>query len=184
MSLPILYTTTDRIRAALGVSAKEILDQQIVDTAIDDQLMFELITVYPGAAVIKAKIDASTATPDEQQTYKIIQLYCMYQGAYIMLTSAQTLLFQQIGDGQTSQTRFQSDDLQNNITRVQARATLYAGALNPVYGCAAGLGFSLIGVVSPAYNPVTDRTNGIQLGPMLWSCMNSDMALLIRCGCY
>ena len=155
--LAILYTTTDRIRGALGVSENEISDQRIVDTAIEDQLTVRLSVIRPDHAAIKTAGEAVGATDAEKLLYKILQLYCMYFGAATMLNAAQTLLFQEVTDAETTNTRFKPNDISELIDNVMGQMGLYEGMLNDEYEQANGPGYMVASIASPAYNPVTNN---------------------------
>jgi hypothetical protein len=176
----VSYTTTDNIRAALGVSDVELLDTLIINASIADQIEVKLSEVFPGAAALAA-LNAQPP-PDPPPTdadvlqWKILKLFCMYYGAVCVLTAGQTILFQSITDSQTTNMRF-GDDIADLTDRIQSRVDLYLGLLNPAYSTDSGLGFGLIGVSRPCKDPVTGRgyydpTRLIAL----------DSALLLRLG--
>jgi hypothetical protein len=192
MPTAVLYTTTDNIRAALGVSIKEIADAQITDASIADQITVKLASLYPTHATLatdngfpSGPAPGGHPTADEAFTWIVLKLFCMYYGAELLLAAAQTLLAQTITDGQSSQARFQSDDLDETIDRIGSRADYYAGILNPDYSAEKGLGFALLGVVTPTYNPVTGCPPKIE-GPIFpWmypAIVQGDILLLENYG--
>lgn len=174
----ILYTNTDKIRAVLGVSSSELSDQRIIDTQLDLQLAVRLADVFPAHVALAALNATVVPTPGplplDVFNWQVLQLYCAYYCAVCLLPAAQTIFFQQLTDGQTTQSRFQSDDVQMTIDRIWSRADLYAGTLNPAYSGVKGLGYQIIGVATPLYNPVTDNQ------AYIYDFINSDSELFLR----
>ena len=156
MPTPVSYTNTDNIRAALGVSAVEMSDQRIIDTQIEMQLGLRLTQVCTtDPETIKTDGTSVGATQDQKNLWYALQLYCMYYGAVLMMPALQMLVAATVTDSETTNTRFGVDDIQATIDRITGRADYYAGLLNPAYETST-LGFTMVGVVSPSYDPVTN----------------------------
>lgn len=152
----ILYTTTDAVRAALGVTVRELDDGQITDLTIVDQLEVELDTVYADHVALKAKIDALTATTEEQAIWKRLKLYVLYEAAVIMLSNIQLWSAQKITDSDVEMQRFMKDNLQDTIDRITALRDKYAALVNPTLFPDGAL-YSHLTTVVPDYDPVTDE---------------------------
>ena len=157
MPTDILYTTTDAIRAALGVTVNEIADPQIVNLGISDQLDFSLEGVYPDHVNLKAKIDGNTATDAEKRLWKALVLFCQYEAAYIMCAQLQMLTAQKITDGDAEMQRFQKDNLDETISRILQYRNRYAGILTEGQtNSSTLLTLNHFGTAQPAYDPVTN----------------------------
>lgn len=155
--MDVLYTTTDAIRAALGVTDREVKDNQITDLGVEDMVEIELKTVYPNHAALKQKIDDITATPEEKFTWSILLQYVKYEAAAFMLPQFQTLIVQKISDGDAEMSRFQATNLQDTINRILTMRDKYRGMLQIEGGEFPREALSLFSVVSPTYDPVTNE---------------------------
>lgn len=157
MATPALYTNTDAIRAALGVTENEIGDSQIINLAIPDQLLFSLESVYADHVALKAVIDNNTATDAQKRLWMALTLFCQYEAAYIMCAQLQMLTAQKITDGDAEMQRFQKDNLEETISRILQHRNRYmtvligGGAVPP-----APVVLSHFSTVQPAYDPVTN----------------------------
>lgn len=150
------YTTTDQIRAVLGLTDKELGDTMIMDLGVADQLTLRLVEVYPDHAALKAKIDARTATTEEQLVWVTLTMYVRYEAACALLPQFQMIVVKRISDGDVEMQRFGPDDLAQFREEVRGKRDEYLRALDPTYFEAAG--FPLFGAVAPAYDPVTNTT--------------------------
>lgn len=159
MPTAVLDVTTDNIRAALGLTSKELADQMILDARVQDQLIIRIAFIYPGYAALKAAITPGPGTAAQQQLWLIMQLYEMYQGAMFLLPQCQNIFAQTMMDGETTMARFQNDNLKDTIDRLQGQSDMYAGLLNSAYNASLGLGFKIVNSVAPIYNPVTGFPN-------------------------
>lgn len=151
---PILYTNTDQIRAALGVSAKELADAQINDLNVGDQLIFSLAGVYPDHVALFLIVSPT----DPQKLLKsAIGLYCMYESAVIMTPQLQMITAQKITDGDAEMQRFQKDNLDETISRIKEMRDRYASIVKAsVPGVIAASPIAHFGTVQPDYDPVTN----------------------------
>lgn len=151
----VLYTTTDKIRAVLGVSDTELTDAQITNLSVAEQLELKLNKLYPDHVALKAVIDATTATDEQKLIWKNILLWCQFAGAVCMLPSVQFWIAQKITDGDVEMQRFQKDNLQDTIDRITGMQDQYANEINPDVG-GAGASTTLFSIVEPDYDPVTN----------------------------
>lgn len=129
----VLATTTNSIRAAIGVTINEVTDDQIIDLNVEDQLMIYLARVYPEYGTIAAAVapDASPVATDEQKAlWRAVKLLCQYAGAVIVLQSAQYLLFQVVTSAGVTSERAAKDDLETTLNRLEAMRDLYLDQLN------------------------------------------------------
>ncbi len=151
----IFYTTTEAIRAVLGVTDVEVEETQILNLGIDTQLELETDVVYSDHATVKAAVDANTATTDQQRVWKILQLFCQYQAAVFMLPGIQLLVAQKITDGDFEMQRFMKDSLQETEAKITELRDKYRGLLNPTAYGSGALVHNPMMLATPTYNPVT-----------------------------
>lgn len=151
----ILHTTTDAIRAALGLTDRELKDTQISDLGIESMLEIELSTVYPDHAGLAQKIQDSTATPEEAFVWKVLLQYEKYQCAVFLLPQIQMLVVQRISDGDAEMARFQTDNLQDTIDRITGMRDRYLNALDELMNRLQEF-FNPFSTVAPDYDPVTN----------------------------
>lgn len=152
----VSYTNTDAIRAALGVTANELYDNQISDLEVADLILLELASVYPDHQALHTAVIANTATPEQQETYLILKQYCKYEGACFMLPQMQMLFPQKVSDGDITNTRFQANNLEEISSKIMAMRDKYKHMLNPSL-IPDGPGVPIIGLIIPSYNPVTNE---------------------------
>ena len=154
----VFYTTTEAIRAVLGLTAKELYDSQITDLGVAEMLQLELGGVYPDYASLKVKIDNSTATPEEEHTWKILSQYVKYEAAAFLLPQFQMLVVQKISDGDVEMARFQNNNLQDTINRILTMRDKYKNMLLSDAGLLpVSVGLGLFSTVQPSYDPVTNE---------------------------
>lgn len=151
----ILYTTTEAVRAALGVTAREIEDAQITDLGIVDQLELDLVNTYPTHETLKAAIDGNTATDAEKLVWKRLKLYLQYLAAYIVAVALQNLVAQKVTDGDAEMQRFMKDNLSGTIERIEGMKDKYLAELNPD-AVVTGADFPMLAIAIPDRDPVTE----------------------------
>src|SRR5690606_3702207 len=152
--IPVLYTTTDAIRATLGLTRREQYVFQITDLEIGELLLIDLTTDYPDHLALAAAIKNGTATDEEIATWTILCQYTKYQAATYLLPQLQMLVTQRISDGDVEVTRF-GPDLQATIDRILGMRDKFLALLNPDL---AGTYWPLlpVAVVTPDYDPVVN----------------------------
>lgn len=154
--VPVLYTTTDQIRAALGITDREASDVQITDANVILQLTVDLQDVYPDHAALHAAATGGSPTPSDTYLDSVLILYCQYQSCIYLLAAVQMLTAQKITDGDFEMDRFQKDNLQQTIDRITALRDRYRKILTDASGTGGTTGttFSQLAVSSPSYDPV------------------------------
>lgn len=155
--MDVLYTNTNSIRAALGLTNKELYDSQIIDLGVAGMVEIELREVYPDHAALKQKIDNSTATPEEVVIWSVLLQYVKYEAASFMLPQFQMLVAQKISDGDAEMSRFQATNLQDTINRILTMRDKYRGMLLAEGGAVPQGTLSMFSVVTPTYDPVTNE---------------------------
>jgi hypothetical protein len=149
MSIVILYTTTEAIRAAVGVAATEVSDDALVDQALEDQLLSDLYHWIPD----HASLYGVDSTAQEKQTTRLLEMYCMYFGA-IRVIEMVLILRQSVTDGKQAVARFKVD-WELLMSQFKARLGEIRAELEDITGVTYNsTGF--FGVASPDYDPVTN----------------------------
>jgi hypothetical protein len=152
----VLYTTTDAIRAAVGVTEVEVKDSQITDLNVEDQLEIYLDQVYPDhAALVDANEEGAdpAPTPEQISDWKKLKLLCQYAAAVILLQAGQNLLVQAVTEGGTSMSRFSRNDIETTLARLEGMRDQFLSALTGVSPAEAYM-VSPFKRVSPDYDPV------------------------------
>lgn len=153
---PILYTDTDAVRAALGVTEREVSDSQIVNLQVADHLSIELETVYSAHATLKAAIDANTATAEQKSLYNKLRLFCQYEAAVLLTSNLQMWAFQRVSDGDAEAHRFMPEDLDKTIDRISGLRDKYKALVNPELMENVGFANLVLVAVSPDRDIIED----------------------------
>lgn len=156
MSTEILMTDTDAIRAALGVTAHDIPDKEIVALQLDQELDLDLLTwVSTYSALIDAS-NANGASAADVRKGSLLQQYAKYFCAYALSKSALFRVPQQISDGKNSMKRFSAADellrLQENL---KGAMKVYRDTLVELEGGTATSAATYFSGVGDNYDPVT-----------------------------
>lgn len=151
----VLYTTTNSIRAAIGVVAEEVTDDAIVDLMVEDQLLVYLARNVPDHAAIAAAGTAPSPTDAEKAKYRSLRLLAMYAAAVFILQAGQYLLAQTLTDGGTTMSRFSKDDLFTTLARMEAQRDYYLGTITDPAGTGTSVPVPALVTVQPSYDPVT-----------------------------
>lgn len=146
----VLYTTTDAIRAALGLTVRDLKDAQIEDLRAALQLELDLAAWLPDHAAVRAAGQAPAATDEEVRRSATLELWCQYAGALLVANGLHMLAAQRISDGAMEMQRFPNEDLSQTRKHLQRLASRYKLQLT---GGQSAL--SLFGVSAPSVDPVT-----------------------------
>lgn len=149
-----LYTTTEKIRAALGVSAKELSDEIMTGLQLDIQLEVELDVIVPTHDAIKTAGTAGGASAAQIKAWKQLQVLTQYVGALILDDNRQMWSAQKVSDGDFDMQRFSSDDLTTLRNNLIERRNFFLAPLNPELVTTASL--LHLTRVTPSYDPVID----------------------------
>ena len=157
MTIQVFYTDSDKVRGALGVTAREISDEQIENLSVADQIEFALSAAYPAHEALKDKISNDSASPTEKTLWKAILLFCQYSGAVSMTPQLQMLTAQKITDGDAEMQRFMKDNLEDTIARITVERNKWLSIVTAaVPGAVAAGAIVHFGTVQPGYDPVTN----------------------------
>lgn len=151
----VLYTTSEQIRAVLGLGAIELPDALLTDLGVEDQLYLRLERVYSDHAALAAIIQNGGETAEQRATWRALVLFTAYEAACSLLPQFQMIVAKRITDGDADMHRFGPDNLAQFCDNIRGKRDEYITLLNPTYFSANA--FSLIGVASPAFDPVTNE---------------------------
>ena len=151
----VLYTTTDSIRAAIGVSDVEIGDNRIIDLCVEDQLLIYFDEVVPTHENIQSEGTSPGATAEQKLRWRALRMLTMYAAAVIVLQAAQTLLAQKLDDGGTSMARFAKDDITTLVSNLAGQRDQYLSIVNGESDVTANALPTPFLAVQPGYDPVT-----------------------------
>lgn len=156
--MDVLYTTTEAIRAALGVTVKDVSDSQLTDLNLTDQLSLELDAVYPDHAAAKTAAEDVSPSAAEVRVFKIIKLFCQYQGAVFTLPGYQNLIAQKVSDGGFEMQRFVKDDIEKTKVEILSMRDKYKSLLElELDSTDTQAPYAVLVVAVPNYDPVTDE---------------------------
>jgi hypothetical protein len=153
MSTAVLYTNTDAIRAAVGISSTEIPDSMITDQQMERQVKTALYSWLPTYPALYTAGDAEEATDEQVYVKDLLVLYCTYFGA-VRLVEMIMAMRQRVSDGKSEVERFNIDwlslleALKGRLDEIQ---DLLEEVINPSHG-----GPSYFGKAVPDYDPVTN----------------------------
>jgi len=137
------YTTTEAVRAALGVTSNEVPDSFIVDQGMDTALILKLTEVLPGYASL-----------DAAQT-KYLRMYSMWFCAALLARMFMAFP-ESISDGKAKMDRFASLDLEKMAENAEANRDSYMAALLPEE-TDLSYGVTVAVAARPSYDPVTNE---------------------------
>lgn len=155
-STPVL-TTTEAVRAALGVDPTDISDQKILNSEIDQELSLQLGTWLKDWR-IKLQPPSGASSEAEVTVYWALRSYCKWLAA-ASIADAPTTIIQLYGDGKAQMRRFTNFDWNTLAETCRAKAEGYKAMVASLVGedyIAPGESLQVLGVVSPSYDPVTN----------------------------
>ena len=152
--MDILHTTAESIRAALGVTVREISDQQLTDLNLEIQLEVDLDEIYPTHEADYIAGGLGGASDAEIRLKNIIILYCQYQGAAFVLPGIQNFAYQKISDGGTEMQRFSKDNIDKTKEEILGLRDKYRAVL---LESAVSEPLSVLALITPSFDPVTNE---------------------------
>lgn len=149
------YTTTEAVRACLGVDRSDCPDSVMTDSLLDIELDHELESFLPDHAARFATGAAAGAPAPEKRTSDLIRLFAQWFCAW-EVASRKLLVPQLASDGKTRLDRFDMD-LNEVASAAASRVSKYRGQLQASVGQPpAAAGFNLLEVSIPDADPVTE----------------------------
>lgn len=149
------FTTTEAVRAALGIDSVDLDDQRILDAGFDLELRIDLSQWYPNYAAGLA----GSATDEEKLLSDAIKTYSKFFCAAKIAASPLTFI-QLYSDGKAEQRRFTNFNWEDLLGRLLAEAGKYRQVIAGLTDDAAAAdtsGPTLLSLSSPSYNPVTNE---------------------------
>lgn len=147
------YTSTEAIRAVLGVNEVELEDSSMAAQNLDIQILLELDSRAPGHGD-KADLAVGAApTAGQVADLQRLRLAAQYLGAWVIARNP-ILFMQEIGDGKNKSKRFGTVDWNELARSLLEEAQRHLDQLSDSTGTAAGP--VLIGIASPTRDPVTN----------------------------
>jgi hypothetical protein len=147
------YTTTEKVRAALGVTDNEVLNEffnQDLGTALE----LDLLDWYPDHAAVWAAYKAPVASVPERRAGMALQLFSMWfcTAEIAMLWLAMP---QRISDSKDDMRRFVDVDLKAIVENAKNKRDTYHDQLLLLDDPDTVFGYTQMGSASPGYDPVT-----------------------------
>lgn len=153
MSIAILYTDSDAIRAAVGITDVEISDAMMQSQMMETQIKTAVYKWLPTHGTIYAAGTAQGATEQEVHLKDLLVMYCMYFGA-VRVVEMIMAMRQKISDGKSQLERFDIDWLAL-LELLKQRRDQAQDALEEILNPSDG-GPAYFGLVTPDYDPVTN----------------------------
>lgn len=149
----VLYTTTAAIRAAVGVTAKELPDSMFSDQGLETQVrvaLYQRVPTYQALYTAGMESDAEAA---DLYAVELLELFCLYFGA---VRSIEMILAMRksVTDGKQKVDRF-AIDWAALLAAMQKRLDDTVDALEEVVNPGSG-GVAYFGKAVPDYDPVTN----------------------------
>lgn len=153
--LPLSYTDTDAIRAALGVTEKDVSDAQLAGRSLEKELNLDLMSWVSNHETIAETADFGTAA--NLALFDAISLYSTYFCAKIVLTSLQLAALQSVSDGKNAMSRFAPIDWDKLYDRISERVAFYRTFIleNNLALTTTTTKLTQFSIVGSAYDPVT-----------------------------
>lgn len=152
-NVAVLYTNTDQIRSALGISLEDMPDTVITDRSLATELSVDLHTWLPTHATIAADVSTAQAVFLSDS----LKLYCAYFCAAAIAESPLAFI-QKISDGKNSADRFTNLDWKEIVNGLTSRMAGFKQAILAVVSPTNPLALTYVkqfSRIQPANDPVT-----------------------------
>lgn len=154
MAIPILsLTDSDQVRAALGLSSRDVDDQFFIDRKADRELRLALFEWFPNYA--SEYSSWTTNASANQEKIDLLESYATYQTAYIISSGLSMMALQKVSDSKFTAARFEGIDLDSISELMRSKANQLKTRLQEVLGTAHDGPVNLFSSVAPSYDPVT-----------------------------
>ena len=103
------YTSYDQIRAVLGVSDTDIVDETLALPIYSQRLQMALRKIHPSLSTLYKDIEnipEDQRTSLQEQLYNVTQVYAAYYLGFILLSAANMFAFKKLKDGKAEGDRF------------------------------------------------------------------------------
>lgn len=151
-----LYTTTEAVRACLGIDVSDCSDAVMVDSQLDAELEVDLGGWLPTHSAIHTAGAASDATAEERLNSTLLSLYAQWFCA-AELADRFMLVPQIYSDGKNQMNRYAKVDLERMAGKAKERRARYRSELDEAVNAAptALSTATVVAISSPDYDPVT-----------------------------
>ncbi len=152
----VVFTTTEAVRAAIGVDSVDLSDDRIIDAELDIELGLDLASWLPGYS---AKLNPGDAPTELQQSIQAaLRAYCKWYCASEMLNKVLAYI-QVYGDGKADMRRFTNFEWDAVISRAAGKMGTYRTMILDMDPDTPGTydpnaGYALVGSSAPTYDPV------------------------------
>ena len=153
-------TTSDAVRALLGISEAELQDTVITAAAVEDELRLDLGTWLPTDVVLETVIQEGLAADewsDEQKTYLRLAAYAKAFCAHYFVANQDNWRLIRLTDGQVDEQRKSSVDLEALARYLQglmgSHKTAFLALVAPA--TTTPVSMTVMGKARPTYDPVT-----------------------------
>jgi hypothetical protein len=150
----ILYTSTDAIRASVGVTVLEFPETAFTDQDMSTQVKVALTRYVPNHATWYSEGTALGATADQVHKADLLKMFCLYWCS-IRAVKMIMAMRQKVSDGKQEVQRFQVrlsellEALQDQLDEViEDLIELVDGTVAP---------HAVLSLSKPTYDPVTNR---------------------------
>lgn len=158
MTVTVLYTNSDAIRAVAGVDDHDVSDATLTARKLDLELSADLRVWLPTHATVYSEGTAPGATASEQDQANLLILYATYFCAAQVVENAPLSMLQSVGDGKNTQSRFSKADLTALRERLREKADQFRQALiDLVPGGVGATSLTLFSGVGLGVDPVTNQ---------------------------
>lgn len=158
--LQIAGTDTDRVRSVLGITFKDMTDDQMVIRDLEKELILDVSSWVSNLEALKEIVNMGTATAEEVNVLDAIGLYSTYFCARLVIPSLQLGAAHSISDGKNAMDRFASINWDQLYDRISERVKFYKQYVQDnnviVGGTSTTSVYKPFALVSSSYNPVTN----------------------------
>ena len=155
MTAPITsYSTTDAVRACLGVTDNEMSDTMLLDMGLSIAVLIDLESFLADHSNRWLAAKGASPTADQINIGRNLELYCNWTGAAHAI-KAYLAIPQEISDGKASIKRFSTDSPKRALLEANNMSNRYKTALEGLTGTTAYSAASPMGAASPSYDPIT-----------------------------
>lgn len=155
-------TTTEAVRAALGMDHVDLSDDRIIQAGLDKELRLDLFQWYPNA--LAAFTPAEPVSVTAQMLKEALESYSKYFCAAAVLRNP-AVYTQMYSDGKAEQRRFTNMEWGDILARTLAELERYRSIIATLVPDDVTLSSvktpGLVGISSPNYNPVTNSEGGV-----------------------
>lgn len=147
-------TTTDKVRAAWGVTVSELPDTLLDALDLADMLTLELSAMPMDYTAVKAAGTGETPTTEELTLWLRLKLFSAFFCAVQATPSMRLAVPQKMGDGNNSFSRFQGDVLDKTCAEVASAYHAARDELLAEAGLSVTTSATLAVSTEPSYDPV------------------------------